>query len=516
MLVVLTFSTVVALHTSSAVAMASGAAPVAAFVPGGGSPAIGGTLFSSAGFPLIAFGTVVVLVLGVLASWLFVGRNRGNAKAKGRDNGQHKSQGKGKNTRGPAVTPAAKHDKSSDASDEGGNESATEEDSSEEDAPASAVAPMVYGKAGALAAAEAEAAQELAAALDNVMASDEADPSFMAVQTQFPQMARKASNISIMRRDDGVCDDDQDIEASDSDDEAGVIPAVRGKQHQGDVHPSSSSDNDDTPSDNDDDDDDAAAAAAAEAATSMGNIDNTTAHAVPPRAPHSTSPPKPTTAASIAAATAPVQSLHSASPVRGSTGVALAPPTAPAPRFVSHGSQNEIVQRIPSASELRLSQRRLVNDPRPAFTVQAPEELLWARALGPHGVNFAARMRYHGIEFDPTDFLRVHAPREDVPEKRNYSRSGGRLSRPAAPGQQPHSGRVENGTRGGTRDSRRRSKGPSTIPSGARRMRRPHSGSARTTKHRSLEDVMAGFRRPRRASTGSQRPYVPPHLANRG
>jgi len=141
------------------------------------------------------------------------------------------------------------------------------------------------------------------------------------------------------------------------------------------------------------------------------------------------------------------------------------------------------------------STSKFTPDPRPMFAVKPPEELMWMRALGPHGVNFASRLRTHGIPFDATDFLRTHAPRAEIPEVRHYSRSGrrrGSRNSSAAPHEElPSSSR--HAPRTGSRLTR-----PSSL--GDSKMRRAASGHTMASTRLGGDSVL---RRQRRASTGS-------------
>ena len=166
------------------------------------------------------------------------------------------------------------------------------------------------------------------------------------------------------------------------------------------------------------------------------------------------------------------------------------------------------------------SNRRMLES-RPAFAAKiTPEDVVWIRALGPHGVNFAARMRHWNIEFDPTDFLRSHAPRDEVPEVRHYSRAGTRsraprstaLPHPSAPLLPRTSAHVERaaasaGGRYGQRRTLRSTRSATTrATAGVASWRAMMAGEPTT---RADGAVVAVPRRKRRGSTGSsQHPFA--------
>ena len=157
---------------------------------------------------------------------------------------------------------------------------------------------------------------------------------------------------------------------------------------------------------------------------------------------------------------------------------------------------------LPPPQPLQLNMRRVTQrrtlDPRPTFAAKPAEEQLWTRALGPHGVNFATRMRAHGIDFDATDFLRTHAPVDEVPEVRHYSRSGGRLTRPNS----SHVMATELAAAAAAAAAA--GDGLSGPPGRPSRLRRPaSSGATKPSRHRGADGVPLPGRRGRRASTGS-------------
>ena len=157
---------------------------------------------------------------------------------------------------------------------------------------------------------------------------------------------------------------------------------------------------------------------------------------------------------------------------------------------------------LPPPQPLQLNMRRVTQrrtlDPRPTFAAKPAEEQLWTRALGPHGVNFATRMRAHGIDFDATDFLRTHAPVDEVPEVRHYSRSGGRLTRPNS----SHVMATELAAAAAAAAAA--GDGLSGPPGRPSRLRRPaSSGATKPSRHRGADGVPLPGRRGRRESTGS-------------